>query len=86
MTIVESLDATMKSLEQLSLAWQRVAENKISLAQQEGLFDNLTGFGRPLEEIMDLSDPHGWIRRAIRDINAVPPATRSLIGSRENTP
>ena len=58
----------MKSLEQLALAWQRIAENQITIAQQEGAFDNLPGMGRPLEEIMDLSDPHGWIRRAIRDV------------------
>lgn len=60
----------MNSLEELSLAWQRVAENRISSAQHEGAFDHLAGFGRPLEEIMDLSDPNGWIRRAIRDVNA----------------
>ncbi len=66
----------MKSLEQLTLAWQRVAENRIASAQHEGAFDDLAGFGRPLEEIMDISDPNGWIRRAVRDVNAIRAADR----------
>lgn len=61
----------MKSLEQMQLAWQRVVENRVLVAQDEGGFDNLPGMGRPLEEIMDISDPNGWIRRAIRDCAAM---------------
>lgn len=59
----------MASLEQLHRAWQQVAENKIHSAQQEGQFTGLLGWGRPLEEIIDIEDPHGWIRRTIRDSN-----------------
>ena len=61
----------MKSLDQMQLAWQRVVENQITVAQQDGSFDNLPGMGRPLEEIMDISDPYGWIRRAVRDCRAM---------------
>ncbi|MEM6690716.1 MAG: DnaJ family domain-containing protein [Planctomycetota bacterium] len=55
------------SFEELHQAWQRVAENRIEAAKREGKFESLIGFGRPLEEIVDLSDEHGWIRRTIRD-------------------
>ncbi len=58
----------MASLEQLHRAWHRIAENRIRSAQQEGQFKNLAGLGRPLEEIMDIEDPHGWIKRAVRDV------------------
>lgn len=56
------------SLDQLHRAWQRLAENRIRSAEEEGKFDNLPGLGRPLEEIVDINDPHGWIRRQLRDI------------------
>ncbi|MEM1068873.1 MAG: DnaJ family domain-containing protein [Planctomycetota bacterium] len=61
----------MQSFEQLAMAWQRVAENRIAVAQQEGAFDGLAGLGRPLEEIMDVTDPNGWIRRAVRDVHQI---------------
>lgn len=53
--------------EQLHGAWQLVAENRIRAAQNEGEFRDLPGFGRPLEEFMDIEDPNGWIRRTVRD-------------------
>ncbi len=59
----------MASLEQLHRAWHRIAENKIRSAQEEGQFQDLPGWGRPLEEIVDIEDPHGWVRRSIRDAN-----------------
>ena len=61
----------MKSLEQMQLAWQRGVENRVHGAQDEGAFDDLPGMGRPLEEIMDIGDPYGWIRRAMRDCGAL---------------
>ncbi len=57
----------MKSLQQMQLAWQTMAENRIVAAQDEGHFEDLPGYGRPLEEIIDISDPLGWARRAVRD-------------------
>ena len=57
----------MSQFEQLHLAWRVVADNRIRAAQMEGQFDRLSGFGRPLEELMDIDDPHGWIRRTVRD-------------------
>lgn len=62
----------MASLTELHRAWSRVAENRIRSSQEEGEFDNLPGFGRPLEEIMDINDPHGWIRRTVRDASKSP--------------
>ena len=61
----------MMSFEQLHRAWQRVAENRIRAAQDEGAFDDLPGYGKPLEEIMDLNDAYGWIRRTMRDCRAM---------------
>lgn len=58
------------SLESLHRGWQQMAENRIQAAMEEGAFDNLPGLGRPLEEIMDLDDPYGWARRAVRDVKA----------------
>ena len=72
----------MNSLDQLSLAWQRVADNRISAARQEGAFDNLAGFGQPLEAIMDITDPHGWIRRAMANVREI----RSEESSSETIP
>jgi hypothetical protein len=60
----------MNSFDQWQRAWRVVAENRIRAAQAEAGFDNLAGFGRPLEEIIDLNDPYGWIRRTVRDASA----------------
>ncbi|NND97927.1 MAG: DUF1992 domain-containing protein [Pirellulaceae bacterium] len=74
----------MASFEELHRAWQQISENRIRCAQQEGKFDNLPGFGRPLEEFMDINDPHGWARRAIRDslrpqvADSIPPPSLSV--------
>jgi len=54
------------SFDQLHRAWQRVANNRIEAAQQDGQFDNLPGFGCPLEDFVDLSDPNGWVRRMMK--------------------
>lgn len=57
----------MASLELLAQAWQIVAENRIRTAQEEGEFNNLRGFGRPLEEFLDIKDPGGWARRSAEE-------------------
>ncbi len=67
----------MASLEQLQRAWHQVAENRIRSAQEEGQFKELAGLGRPLEEIMDIEDPNGWVKRALRDIQRQIRPTRS---------
>jgi hypothetical protein len=43
-----------------------VAENRIRDAQAEGLFDNLTGLGRPLRCLEEPYDPNWWIRQWVR--------------------
>lgn len=69
----------MSNLEQIQRGWQRMAENRIRCAQQEGKFDELPGLGKPLEEIMDIDDPYGWVKRTVKksvrgsSANAIPP-------------
>ena len=58
----------MSSLELLAQAWQIVAENRIRAAQEEGHFDRLAGFGRPLEEFLDINDSSGWARRSAEEV------------------
>ncbi len=62
----------------LQRAWRVVSENRIRAAQAEGEFEDLAGFGRPLEELMDINDPNGWIRRTIRDSVQTPEKRASL--------
>ena len=56
----------------LQRAWRIAAENSIVAAQNEGVFDNLPGLGKPLEEIMDIQDASGWVRRMQRDLGKKP--------------
>ena len=76
----------MKSLEQMQLAWQTIAENRVAAAQNEGVFDNLDGIGRPLEEIMDITDPFGWMRRSLRDCTEMRPTGPGNASSSANAP
>jgi len=43
-------------------AIQIIADNKIRAAIAAGEFDNLPGFGKPLESIDEPYDPHWWVR------------------------
>ena len=43
-----------------------VAENKIRAAIQAGEFDNLPGFGKPIESIDDPYDPYWWVRQKLK--------------------
>lgn len=73
------------SLEQLHRAWQRLAENRIRSAQEEGKFDKLPGFGRPLEEIVDIDDPYGWVRRQFQAIAASSRSTQERVAPADHS-
>jgi Domain of unknown function (DUF1992) len=47
-------------------AIQIIADNKIRAAIEAGEFDNLPGYGKPLESIDEPYDPHWWIRQKLR--------------------
>ncbi|TWT85220.1 hypothetical protein Pla123a_00260 [Posidoniimonas polymericola] len=44
----------------------RIADAKIQAAIDEGQFDNLPGFGKPLAIIDEPYDPGWWIRRKLK--------------------
>ena len=47
-------------------AIQIIADNKIRAAIEVGEFDNLPGFGKPIDSIDEPYDPHWWIRSKLR--------------------
>jgi hypothetical protein len=47
-------------------AVELVAENRIREAIEEGKFDDLPGFGKPIEDIDEPYDPDWWIKKWIR--------------------
>jgi hypothetical protein len=47
-------------------AIQIIADNKIRAAIEAGEFDNLPGYGKPIESIDEPYDPHWWIRKKLR--------------------
>ena len=44
---------------------ERVAEDKIRAAIEEGKFDNLPGHGKPIADIDEPYDPTWWVKRWI---------------------
>jgi hypothetical protein len=47
-------------------AIQIIADNKIRAAIQAGEFDNLSGYGKPIESMDEPYDPHWWIRQKLK--------------------
>lgn len=47
-------------------AIQIIADNKIRAAIEAGEFDNLPGFGKPIESIDDPYDPYWWVRQKLK--------------------
>jgi hypothetical protein len=59
--------STMSSKALLSdRAIQIIADNKIRAAIEAGEFDNLPGYGKPIDSIDAPYDPHWWIRQKLR--------------------
>lgn len=50
-------------------AIERIAENRILHAMEEGEFDNLPGFGKPIPDIDEPYDPMWWAKQWIRREN-----------------
>ena len=57
-------------------AWQLIAESKISAAIDAGEFDNLPGFGKPLDPEYFQADENWWLKaKAKREkLSLLPPA------------
>jgi hypothetical protein len=45
---------------------QRVAENRIREAMENGEFDNLPGLGKPIPDIDEPYDPMWWVKQWFR--------------------
>jgi hypothetical protein len=56
--------------------WDSYAEELIRAAQEEGLFDNLPGFGQPIAGIDEPHDELWWVREKLKreKLSALPPA------------
>jgi hypothetical protein len=50
-----------------SETWESFAERKIREAQQEGAFDALPGFGKPIPDLAGPDDPNWWIKKKLRE-------------------
>ncbi len=55
--------------------WESFTERKIREAQEEGAFENLPGFGRPIKNIDEPLDENWWVKDKLRreQISALPP-------------
>jgi hypothetical protein len=47
-------------------AIELVAENRIREAIEQGQFENLSGFGQPIEDMDEPYDPDWWVKKWIR--------------------
>jgi hypothetical protein len=47
-------------------AVELVAENRVREAIEQGQFDDLSGFGKPIDDIDEPYDPDWWIKKWIR--------------------
>jgi hypothetical protein len=47
-------------------AVERVAENRIREAIEEGKFDDLPGYGKPIADIDEPYDPLWWVKKWVR--------------------
>ncbi len=59
-----------------SRAWQIIAENKIKTAIDEGQFDDLPGFGKPLAPDFWAYDENWWLKAKAKreNLSVLPPA------------
>jgi hypothetical protein len=47
-------------------AVELLAENRILQAMEEGKFDNLPGFGKPLPDVDEPYDPDWWVKKWVQ--------------------
>jgi hypothetical protein len=51
------------------ISWESYAEFRIRQAQEQGKFDQLPGFGKPIPGIDDPLDDDWWLKRKLKDEN-----------------
>lgn len=58
-----------------SESWESFADRKIREAQEEGAFDSLPGFGKPIPDLEGPDDPNWWLKKKLREekIAVLPP-------------
>src|SRR5262245_25591850 len=58
------------------LSWDRLAEERIRAAQEQGRFENLSGFGKPIPGIDEPHDELWWVKEKLKQeqISSLPPA------------
>ncbi len=56
--------------------WESFVERQIREAQEAGQFDNLPGFGRPIEDIDEPYDELWWVKKKMRreKLSLLPPS------------
>ena len=57
-------------------SWESFVERQIREAQEAGQFDNLAGFGRPIEDIDERYDELWWVKKKMRreKLSLLPPS------------
>ena len=50
-----------------SESWESFTDRKIREAQEEGAFDALPGFGKPIPDLDGPDDPNWWIKKKLRE-------------------
>jgi hypothetical protein len=50
-----------------SESWESFADRKIREAQEEGAFDALPGFGKPIPDLEGPDDPNWWLKKKLRE-------------------
>lgn len=67
-------------------SWESFVERQINQAKQEGAFNNLPGFGRPIPDIDRPHDENWWIRQKLKreELSVLPPILEARL-EREKT-
>ena len=50
-----------------SESWESFIDRKIRAAQEEGAFDALPGFGKPIPDLDGPDDPNWWVKKKLRE-------------------
>jgi hypothetical protein len=50
-----------------SESWESFIDRKIREAQEEGAFDALPGFGKPIPDLDGPDDPNWWVKKKLRE-------------------
>lgn len=52
-----------------SESWESFGERRIREAQENGAFDSLSGFGKPIPDLEGPDDPDWWLKKKLRQEN-----------------